>query len=201
MTSPILTNQHRQMEVLENLLLCIFFYSCIIYQYLHVYMSISQILHATHDTEKGKPMMLIWKWLKSSRLEPNACRRIHCCWLMRKLRVFSFISWTSDFAMMALSLTICPSTLTRNGDPMNIKSNYNISSNWRLIYWIYRFINLKGDGREKQKLLKFHPPPFFFYIHFMNFVVKFQTSTKARNITAICTGRAINIFFYKIHFY
>lgn len=59
MTSPILTNQHRQMEVLENLLLCIFFYSCIIYQYLHVYMSISQILHATHDTEKGKPMMLI----------------------------------------------------------------------------------------------------------------------------------------------
>lgn len=143
-----------------------FFYSCIIYQYLHVYMSISQILHATHDTEKGKPMMLIWKWLKSSRLEPNACRRIHCCWLMRKLRVFSFISWTSDFAMMALSLTICPSTLTRNGDPMNIKSNYNISSNWRLIYWIYRFINLKGDGREKQKLLKFHSPfLFFFFLH------------------------------------
>lgn len=59
MTSRILTNQHRQMEMLEKLLLNISFYSCIIYQYLHVYMSISQILHATHDTEKGKPIMLI----------------------------------------------------------------------------------------------------------------------------------------------
>lgn len=121
-----------------------------------IYMSTSQILHATHDTEKGKPMMLIWKWLKSSRLEPNACRRIHCCWLMRKLRVCSFISWTSDFAMMALSLTICSSTYTINGDPVNIKSNWNISSNRRPIYWIYWVINLDGDERKKQKLLKFH---------------------------------------------
>ena len=69
---------------------------------------------------KGKPMMLIWKWLKSSTLEPKAWSRIHCCWLIRKFRVFRFIFWTSDFAKIAVSFTIWPSTSNMNGDPAKL---------------------------------------------------------------------------------
>ena len=142
---------------------------------------------------KGKPMMLIWKWLKSSTLEPKAWSRIHCCWLIRKFRVFRFIFWTSDFAKIAVSFTIWPSTSNMNGDPAKL-TYWNNCFNSHFIIHSYL---IKTDYKQHlisntaiKKIISSHDWKIFIWQDSKSFMVYIDTAF---------TSNTWNLFSVKCH--